>query len=153
MRRLTALGLSLLPILGVGPDAHAAGGAGCVISGTINLEPATPTKPQGTWRIEQGVIDCRGLFNAGRRERILGPGTFTGSGTFQGFVGSGTVDYQIPTSEQDVHIHEAHTLVLAGGGAFTTPSLRGSFQIAPPGNGDSLFLAQAMLVRFRPPDH
>lgn len=142
MRRLAILGLSVLPLLGFVPAAEATGAAACTVSGTISLSSST-------WSIAPAVIECRGLFN--RVERILGPGSFRGSGTYDGLAGSGTIDYWIPTSEQDVHITEPHTFVLAGGGGFTTPTLRGGFQIEPPYDGHSLFLAQALLVRFRPP--
>jgi hypothetical protein len=76
-------------------------------------------------------------------------------------VGTGKVDYMIPTSEADVRIQEPHDFVLAGAGAFTTPSLRGTFQITPPYEGDCVtrpvtratFIAQAVLLRFNGLDH
>jgi hypothetical protein len=171
-RRLTVVlpGLVLLPILGSVPPADAAGVAACTISGTITFSsPSTPAPREGVWTIDPAVIDCHGLFNTW--ERILGPGSFTGSGTFTmaphgggacvQHVGSGTVDYRIPTSEQDVHLVEDQTFALAGAGSFRTPSLGGTFQLAPPHDGErncltepvtrAVFVAQALMVRFRPP--
>lgn len=52
---------------------------------------------------------------------------------------------------------------MAGTGAFSTPTLRGTFQVTPPYDGDcqttpltkALFFAEASMVRFRAPlvDH
>lgn len=71
----------------------------------------------------------------------MGPASFTGSGTYTAVAdgsapwvhhaGSGTVDYLVRTSEQDIHVVEAHTFVLAGGGSFTTPTLQGRLEITP----------------------
>jgi hypothetical protein len=161
------VGLVALPLIGFAPTAEAAGGAVCSISGTINFFPASAT--QGRWTIEPAVISCQGLFRA--TERITGPGTFAGSGSYaetpagsgtcMHHVGTGNVDYMIPTSEADVRIREPQEFVLAGAGAFTTPSLRGSFQITPPYEGDCVtrpvtratFIAQGLLVRFNGLDH
>ena len=171
-RTLTVVlpGLVLLPILGSVPPADAAGVAACTITGTITFSSsAAPAPREGVWTIAPAVIDCHGMFNTW--ERILGPGSFTGSGTFTmaphgggacvQHVGSGTVDYRIPTSEQDVHLVERQTFALAGAGSFRTPSLGGTFQLAPPHDGErdcmtepvtrALFVAQALLARFRRP--
>jgi len=148
------MGLAALPLAGFAPSAEASGGAVCSISGTINLFPASASQ---------------GLFRA--TERITGPGRFAGSGryaeapagsgTCMHHMGTGKVDYMIPTSEADVRIQEPHDFVLAGAGAFTTPSLRGTFQITPPYEGDCVtrpvtratFIAQAVLLRFNGLDH
>jgi hypothetical protein len=161
------MGLAALPLAGFVPAAEASGGAICSISGTINLFPASAS--QGHWTIEPAVINCQGLFRA--TERITGPGRFAGSGSYaeapagsgtcMHHAGTGKVDYMIPTSEADVRIQEPHDFVLAGAGAFTTPSLRGSFQITPPYEGDCVtrpvtratFIAQAVLLRFNGLDH
>jgi hypothetical protein len=161
------MGLVALPFVGYAPTAEAAGGAVCSISGTINFFPAPAT--QGRWAVDPAVINCQGLFRA--TERIIGPGRFAGSGTYtetpagsgtcMHHVGTGNVDYMIPTSEADIRIKEPHDFVLAGGGAFVTPSLRGSFQITPPYEGDCVakpvtratFIAQALLLRWNGLDH
>jgi hypothetical protein len=162
-------GLVLLSILGSVHPADAAGVAACTITGTITFSSSAPTPREGVWTIDPAVIDCHGQFNTW--ERILGPGSFTGSGTFTmaphgggacvQHVGSGTVDYRIPTSEQDVHLVEDQTFALAGAGSFRTPSLGGTFQLAPPHDGDrncltepvtrAVFVAQALMVRLRLP--
>jgi hypothetical protein len=73
-------------------------------------------------------------------------------------LGSGTVDYWIPTDEQDVHVKEPHTFLLAGAGAFTTPTLRGLFQTVSDGNclttppARALFLAEVSLLRLSTAD-
>ena len=70
------------------------------------------------------------------------------------------LDYVIPTSEQDVHVVEPESSVLAGAGSFTTPSLQGSFQVSPPYDSRdcltgavtrALFVAQGVMVRLRRP--
>ena len=160
-------GLVVSSLLGFAPPADALGAAVCTVSGTINFVPSPQTPARGGWSIEPAVMECRGLFRSW--ERILGPGSFTGSGSYNAapdgrgaclhHVGSGTVDYRIPTSEQDVHMIEPHDFVLAGSGSFITPTLRGTFQVMPPydGEGDcvtkpvtkALFLAEAVMVRSR----
>jgi hypothetical protein len=155
--------LALLPLIGLAPSADATGGAFCTISGTINFVPSGAVPTQGTWSIDPALISCQGIFRA--YERITGPGRFTGSGVYSEIpggsgsclqhVGSGTVDYMVPTSAADVHINEAHEFVLVGAGAFSTPSLNGSFQVTPPYEGDCVtgpvtkanFVAQGLLVR------
>jgi hypothetical protein len=166
-RALLMLGLAALPTLGVAPAAEATGAAACTITGTINFSPSTVTATEGTWAIEPAVIECRGVFRSW--ERILGPGSFAGSGSYSALptgsgtclhhTGSGTVDYRIPTTEADVHLTEPQSFVLAGAGAFSTPSLRATFQVSPPYDGDcvtkpvtkALFVAEASMVRFSPP--
>lgn len=164
MRRPVALLLGLLlPLIGLAPRAEASAAAVCSITGTINFSPSAAVPTQGTWSIDPAVISCHGLFRA--VERITGPGAFTGSGTYAEMpgdsgsclhnVGSGKVDYMIPTTEADVHINEPHEFVLVGAGAFTTPSLNGSFQVTPPYDGDCVtkpvtkatFVAEGLLVR------
>lgn len=95
---------------------------------------------------------------------------FAGSGTYQAFppgtgtclhsVASGTVEYGFPTTAYDIRLVEPHSYALAAAGVFTTPSLKGTFQVSPPCDGDcvtkpvptALFVAQASLLRFYPPD-
>ena len=161
------VGLLLLPLIGVVPTAHAMGTAACRISGTIDLVP-TSTTGQGRWMIEPGVINCEGLFRAKRM--ITGPGKFSGSGTYDEaspgagpclhIVGTGQVDYTVPTFDADNRIQEQQDFVLAGAGAFATPSLRGSFQVVPPYEGNCLskpvkgtLVAEAVLVRLNGLDH
>jgi hypothetical protein len=164
------LALVALPTLGIAPAAEATGAAVCTITGTINFSTSAAVPTEGRWRIEPAVIDCRGLFRGW--ERIVAPGAFTGSGSYTALptgsgsclnnAGSGTVDYRISTSETDVHITEPHSFVLPGPGVFSTPTLRGTFQVTPPNDGNcvtkpvtkALFLAEASMVRFRSPsDH
>ncbi len=69
------------------------------------------------------------------------------------------VNYWIFTSEADVHLSEPQSFVLAGVGTFSTPTLRGTFKVSPPSDGDcvtkpvtrALFIAQASVVRLRAP--
>jgi len=161
---LLALVLVLWPI-NAAPPAQAAGLAACTITGTIRFFPPSDNRMQGAWSVEPAVIDCRGVFSSTGRQRILRPGAFSGSGTYAALptgtgtclhkVGSGTVDYWIFTSEADVHLKEPQSFVLAGTGTFSTPSLRATFQLTPPTDGDcvtkpvtrALFVAQATLVR------
>lgn len=160
--------LLLSSLLAWAPPAGAVGAGVCTISGTINFTPTPQAPAHGGWSIEPAVIDCHGVCN--KRERILGGGSFTGSGTYttaagQGtclhHVASGTVDYMIRTSEQDVHVVEPQAFVLAGAGSFTTPTLQGTFQLTPTHDGEgqcvtepvtkAFFLAEGLMVRFRPP--
>jgi hypothetical protein len=163
---LVALGLVLLPTPGA-PTAQAAGVAACTITGTIRFFPSSDNPRQGAWNVEPAVIDCGGLFRGWNR--ILRPGSFAGSGSYAALptgtgtclhhVGSGTVDYWIFTPETDVHLKEPQSFVLAGAGTFSTPTLRATFQVTPPTDGDcvtkpltsALFVAQATLVRLRTP--
>ena len=161
---LLAVGLVLLTI-SAAPTAQAAGLAACTITGTIRFFPSSENRMQGAWNVEPAVIDCRGVFSFRGRQRILRPGSFSGSGTYAALptesgtclhhVGSGTVDYWLFTSEADVHLKEPQSFVLAGAGTFSTPILRATFQVTPPSDGDcvtkpvtkALFVAQATLVR------
>ena len=163
-RPLALLGLVALPILGPATAAEATGAAACTISGTIDFVPSSVTAADGQWRIEPAVIECGGLFSA--RQRMIGPGEFSGSGSYRAlpggasrlpYAGTGTVDYRFQTSEADVHLNEPHSFVLAGTGVFSTPTLRGTFQVVPPPDGDclskpltkALFVAEVSMVRSR----
>ena len=163
-----AVGLVIFPLVAFVPAASATGVAACTISGTIVFSSTVPDATLGLWTIDPAVINCQGLFNG--YDRIVGPGRFTGTGTYTALpggtgeclrnVGSGTVDYTFPTAASDVHLVERQDYTLAGVGAFSTPTLRGTFQVTPPYEGDcvttpmtkALFVAEATLVRFVPPD-
>jgi hypothetical protein len=165
---LLVLGLVILPLVGLVPTAEATGGGACAITGTITFTTSPGTPTQGIWSIDPAAISCQGLFNG--YERIVGPGSFHGSGSFTALpsgsgtclhnAGSGTVDYTFPTTAADVHLTEPQAYTLAGAGTFTTPSLYATFQVMPPYDGDcvtkpvtkALFLAEALLIRFVPPD-
>jgi hypothetical protein len=175
MRRALAVlaGLAFtVPVMPT-PAAHAVGAGACMISGTIRFTPAAGSPGRGLWEINPAVIQCRGMFNVissprnsyGVGEQFVGNGQqFTGSGSYQTIpsadrgclheLGEGTVDYWVTTQNQDVHMREKNTFLLAGAGAFTTPTLHGSFQIplhegscltGPPTT--ALFLAEVTLVR------
>jgi hypothetical protein len=165
---LLGLGAMLAPVAGPMPAAQATGAGACTITGTIAFAPSAARATEGAWTIE-GIINCNGLYNGYRR--FNGPGTFAGSGTYKaleagsgpclGHDGSGTVDYRFPTTGDDIHLIEPQDYTLVGAaGTFATPSLRGAFQITPPWEGDcvtapltkALFVAEATLVRFYPPD-
>jgi hypothetical protein len=72
--------------------------------------------------------------------------------------GTGTLDYGFPTSRADIHLVEPGSYTLVGAGALITPTLRGTFQVAPV-EGDcvtvpvttAVFVAHVSLVRFNPP--
>jgi hypothetical protein len=164
-----AMALTLaVPLVGFVPAADATGAAGCTITGTITFVHSANSTTEGVWTIAPAVISCQGLFNG--YERILGPGGFSGTGSYTALpggsgtclrnVGSGTVDYTFPTTASDVHLVEPNDYTLTGIGTFTSPSLKGSFQVTPPFEGDcvtkpitrALFLAETTLVRFVPPD-
>ena len=156
--------LALAPFLTAVPAAEATAAGICTITGTINFSPSA--SPQGRrWDISPGVIECRGFFFGWNP--MLGPGSFLASGSYTAVpssagcveqLGAGTADYWITTTNQHVHIIEPHSFILAGAGAFTTPTLRGTFQI-PLYDGNclttprttTLFLAQVTLVRAGPP--
>jgi hypothetical protein len=162
------LGLVLLIQSGWLQPAAATGTAACTISGTITFTHSDLTSTDGSWAIGPAVINCQGPYNG--YERIIGPGQFAGAGTYTAFppgtgtclhsVGSGTVEYGFPTTAYDIRLVEPHNYTLAGAGVFTTPSLKGTFQVTPPYDGDcvtkpvttALFVAQASLLRFYPPD-
>lgn len=156
--------LALTVVVGPAPRADAIGAAPCTITGTIRFTPAATGPDQGTWDIAPAVIHCRGIFNVIARmgEHITGHGSFTGTGSYvvrhnQGGclpeLGSGTVDYWIPTDHQDVHMQEANTFLLTGAGAFTTETLYGTFQTLYEGNclvapvTRALFVAEVSMVR------
>lgn len=144
------------------PPAGAVGLGVCKLSGTIVFSFSTAN--EGRWSIGDGIVDCQGLIAA--RRRILGPGPFKGSGSFTGVpdgggaclhqAGSGTVDYTLPTSGGDILISEPEAYTLVGAGAFTTPTLRGIFELQPPYDGDcvtkpvtsALFVGEARLYRY-----
>lgn len=170
MKRSVAvvMGLLLVPLAAVTPAAEATGGGACTITGTIVFSHPPLESAHGVWTIEPAVITCQGLYNG--YERFTGPGKFAGTGSYTALptrsgtclhhLGSGTVDYTFATSGADIHLVEPQSYALAGAGAFTTPSLRGTFQVSPPYDGDcvtkpvvrALFVAEATLVRFQPPD-
>jgi hypothetical protein len=170
MRRcITVLAsLALATVLAPAPPAHAIGLGVCTITGTIRFTPSGGTSEQGVWAISPAVIQCRGQFNT--RQLMVRQGAFAGSGSYTVVpsgeagclheLGTGTVDYWIATDEQDVHVKEPHAFLLAGAGAFTTPTLRGVFQI-PPYEGNclttpvtsALFLAEVTMVRLSPADY
>jgi hypothetical protein len=163
-----AMALATLPFVGFVSPAGATGAAACTISGTITFTHSANTTTEGVWTIAPAIISCNGLFNG--YERILGPGKFTGTGSYSALpggsgtclrnVGSGAVDYTFPTTASDVHLHEPNEYTLDGVGTLSSPSLKGTFQMTPPFEGDcvtkpitrALFLAEASLVRFVPPD-
>lgn len=158
------VGVAGLPSTAFAPPAGATGGAGCVIGGTMQFVPDASTPARGIWRVEPGVINCQGFFRA--KHFIIGPGRFSGAGTYAEIpagsgtclhsVGTGQVDYVIPTDHSTQHISEQLDFVFAGAGVFATPSLRGTFQFPPPYHGTCLtqqvtqvsFVAQAVLLRF-----
>lgn len=175
MRRSLAVlaGLALTVLFVPTPAANALAAGGCIISGTIRFTPAAGSSDRGLWDINPAVIQCQGMFNAvssprygyGVGEPFTGSGEqFTGSGSYKTVplgdggclqeLGEGTVDYWFRTVNQDVHMREKNTFLLAGAGAFTTPTLYGSFQIplheggcltGPPTT--ALFLAEVTVVR------
>ncbi|HEV8627905.1 MAG TPA: hypothetical protein VG034_26005, partial [Acidimicrobiia bacterium] len=108
-------------------------------------------------------IDCKGVYKG--PDYFTGQGPFTGSGTYTVLptgtgacvhqVGEGTVDYTFRTISGTYNLREKNEFVLAGAGKFTTPSLRGTFVIPPPYEGDCVttpvtratFIAQVVLAR------
>jgi hypothetical protein len=165
MKRSFVAGLVCLTLgsfLTAAPAAEATAAGVCTISGTIKFSPSASS--QGRWAISPGVIECRGFFFGWHS--MLGPGSFVAWGFYNAVpsgtgcveqLGSGAVDYWIATTQQHVHIIEPHAFMLAGAGAFTTPTLRGTFQI-PLYDGNcvttarttTLFLAQVTLARVGP---
>src|SRR5258705_2456753 len=136
--------LLLLPIVEFARSAGAVGLGFCRISGPIAFSPRTAI--EGQWSIEKAVIDCQGLLAGGRR-RFLGPGPFKGSGSYSALpaaggaclhqAGSGTVEYSFPTSGGYLVISEPGAYTLAGARPLTPPTLRRTFGLAPPDDGDS----------------
>jgi hypothetical protein len=162
------VGLGALTLVGFIPPAEATGTAACVISGTITFSHSALTTTDGFWTIGPAVINCQGPYNG--YERITGPGRFAGSGTYTAFpygsgtclhsIGKGTVEYGFPTTAYDIRLVEPTSYTLAGAGTLSSPSLKGSFEVTPPYDGDcvtkpvttALFVAQGWLLRFYPPD-
>jgi hypothetical protein len=164
-RRLLLLLAAVAPsVVWVAPPAGALGAAACVISGTVSFDsPSTAplTAGTGVWHIGPAQIHCNGVTNG---YRIFGTGPFTGSGTYTALpaaggscfhhVGTGMVDYYIRSGAMVFHIQEAKRFLLAGAGEFTTPTLRGTLQLAPPYEGDCVtkpvtratFVAQGAIV-------
>lgn len=164
-------GLLMITLVAPAPAAEAIGVAECLISGTIRFTPSAPDR--GAWEINPAVIQCQGMFNFvssprhghGVGETFVGKGQqFTGSGSYQTVpssqggclheLGEGTVDYYLATVNQDIHMKEKNTFLLAGAGTFTTPTLHGSFQIPPHDSScltgpatTALFLAEVTMVR------
>lgn len=156
-------GLVLALVLVPAPVAEAVGAGVCTISGTIRFTTSASVPDRGRWDIGPAVIQCFGMFTA-LDENMVGSGSFAGSGSYTTLpsgkggclreLGTGTVDYWIPTNLQKVHMREPNTFLLAGVGAFTTPTLRGAFEIplydgnclTTPG-ARALFLAQVVMVR------
>lgn len=168
MERLAALliGVVALPLVGAAPPADALSVGVCTITGTINFDPSKAPSAQGAWSIGPAAISCQGPTKAA--EHFTGQGPFQGSGSYTVLptgtgsclhqVGTGTVEYTVPTSGYPVHVKEAHQFVMAGAGSFTTPSLRGSFLEMPPFEGDCVttpvtratFVATAVFTRDLP---
>ena len=164
----SVMGLMVLALVGSVPPAVATGTAVCTISGTITFSHSELTTTEGFWTIGPAVINCQGPYNG--YERITGPGQFAGAGSYTAFpygsgtclhsIGKGTVEYGFPTTAYDIRLVEPQNYTLAGAGTFTTPSLKGTFEVAPPYDGDcvtkpvtsALFVAEASLLRFFPPD-
>jgi hypothetical protein len=162
-RFLACLALVVLPLVEFAPSAGAYGGGACRITGRIAFSPGSATS--GQWTIDNGVIDCQGLLSGGKN-RIVGPGEFKGSGSYTSSLptggpclqqtGSGTLEYRIPTSGGFLFISEPDSYTLVGAGEFVTPTLHGTFELAPPyAGGDCVtkpptraaFAAQAVLFR------
>jgi hypothetical protein len=146
LKRLIGLmaGLLAFPLVGAAPPAQALGAGVCTITGTISFEPPTGPYLTGAWNIGPGAINCQGLFKG--PDYFTGQGAFTGSGTYSVLptgtgtclhqVGKGTVNYTVKTLSSTYYLKESSEFVLAGAGKFSTPSLRGSFVIPPPYEGD-----------------
>ena len=158
---LVLLAVMATPVVGFVPAAHAVGAAACVIGGTITFTAPSGTTGTGVWDISPGLIECNGALNG---YRIFGSAPFTGHGTYSALppvggpclhqAGTGMVDYTIMSGAMIFHMRETQRFVLAGGGEFTTPSLRGTMQLAPPYSGDCLtkpltratFAAQGLML-------
>ena len=175
MGRASALlaGSVLAGLLLPTPAADAIGAAECLISGTIRFTPTAGSPDRGSWDIDPAVIQCQGMFNfvsSPRQGNGVGEAFNPQGQQFRGFgeyktipssdggclheLGVGTVDYYLRTVNQDIHMKEQNTFLLAGAGTFTTPTLYGSFQI-PMHEGScltgpattALFMAEVTLVR------
>lgn len=161
-RFVAALAVVVLPVLGFSSTAHAIEEGACTVTGTIAFTTQSPGT--GVWSIGPAVIDCQGI--AAARRLITGRGPFTGSGTFTALApgdsgclrqaGTGKLDYRIPTTAGDILITEQETHTLAGIGVLNTPRLHGTFQVAPPYEGDCVtkpitratFVAQLVLYGY-----
>ena len=143
MKRFVAvLAVVVSPVLGFASTAGAVEEGACLITGTITFE--SQTAGAGMWNIGPAVIDCQGIVAA--RRLITGRGPFRGSGSFAALApgdngclrqaGSGTLDYKIPTTAGDIVVNEPVTQTLTGIGTFNTPRLHGTFEVAPPYEGD-----------------
>jgi hypothetical protein len=174
VRRRSVAMLVGLALAGLGAPAAPAGATAagaCVITGTIVFTPSPAGAEQGSWIIGPAVIKCRGPFRVPHPEQMSGEaGEFSGVGSYRAVpsgeghclrqLGTGTVDYWVKTEEQDVHLKEPHEFVLAGAGLFTTPTLRGTFQV-PLYEGNcvttpvnrAMFLAEVTLVRVPAPEN
>ena len=163
MRRSVAVlvGLVLGSLVGFVPPAGAMGVGVCSISGSIVFAPAVEAADHGGWDLSDAVIECHGAFRA-PREFMVRQGPFSGSGSYKvqsigghclRELGTGTADYWIHTDEQDVHLKEPFDFHSGGVGTFTTPTLRGVFEIAQSGAclsdpiTKATFLAQVTIVR------
>lgn len=163
MKRFVVLvGLVVLPLFGFSPPADAVGYGECILTGTIRFSPTSPAA--GTWAIGPATIDCQGII--GKRARITGRGPFRGSGDYAAMppgdngclrqTGNGNVEYEIPTASGRILINEAVSHTLAGVGTINTPTLHGTFQVAPPYDGDCVtkpvtrasFTAEMLLYRY-----
>ena len=160
-RFIAALAAVGLAVVGFNPRADAVGYGACTIVGTISF--SSQTLSTGTWAIGPATLDCQGII--GKRARITGRGPIRGSGTYTALApgdggclrqsGTGKVEYVIPTASGAINVTEAMTHTLAGAGVFDTPSLHGTFQVAPPYDGDCVtkpvsratFVAQVILYR------
>jgi hypothetical protein len=170
---LVLAGLLMATLVAPAPPAEAIGVGECLISGTIRFTPSAASPGRGAWDIDPAVIQCQGVFNFvssprkgnGVTETFNGQGQqFRGSGSYQTVpsaeggclhaLGEGTVDYYLATVNQDIHMKEQTSFLLAGAGTFNTPTLYGSFQIpqhdsscltGPPTT--ALFLAEVTMVR------
>lgn len=157
-RFVAALGAVVLPIIGLVPTADAAGYGVCTLSGTITFK--AHDQSGGDWFIGPAILDCQGV--SGRR-RLLGKGSFTGSGTYASLApaggcleetGKGTVEYRVPTTSGDILLKEAVTHTLAAAGVIDTETIHGLVQLAP--NGDCLtkpvartsFVSQILFLRY-----
>ena len=166
-------GLFLTALVAPAPAADAIGVGECLISGTIRFTPSASDPRQGAWNIDPAVIQCQGMFNFvssprrgnGVGETFNGQGQqFRGSGSYQTVpssdggclheLGEGAVDYYLRTVNQDIHMKEQNTFLLAGAGTFNTPTLYGSFQIPHHESScltspatTALFVAEVTMVR------
>jgi hypothetical protein len=161
-RFLAALAVVVMPVVGFTSTAGAIEEGACTLSGTITF--SSQGGGGGVWNIGPAVIDCQGI--AAARRLITGRGPFRGSGTFTSLApgdngclrqsGTGMFDYRLPTTAGDIIVDEKEAHTLAGVGVFNTPRLHGTFEVAPPYEGDCVtkpfsratFLAQVVLYGY-----